>query len=63
MEFVNVNVGSMQVFVTISNVGMTINADLNPNKWLMKVYTIKDLFGIQEIANVNAINRVILVSI
>ena len=53
----------MQVFVTISNVGTKINANVNAKNGLIKVYVIKDLFGIQVIANVNVINHVILVSI
>ena len=31
----------MQVFITISNVGIMINADVNANKWLIKVYVNK----------------------
>ena len=53
----------MQVFVRINNVGMKINAGVNAKNLLIKVYAIKDLLGIQVIANVNVINRVILVSI
>ena len=63
MKFVNVNVDWMQVFVTINNVETKINASVNSKNWLIKVYAIKDLFGIKVIANVNVINRVILVSI
>ena len=32
----------MQVFITISNVGIMINADVNANKWLIKVYVNKE---------------------
>ena len=39
---------------------MKINADVNANNSLPKVYAIKYLFGIQIILNVNAINHVIL---
>ena len=52
----------MQVFVIISKDGMKINANLNAKNCLIKVYAIKDLFEILVIANVNAINHVILVS-
>ena len=52
----------MQVFVTVGNAGMKINANLNAKNWLIKVYAIKDLFGILVIASVNAINLVILVN-
>ena len=53
----------MQVFVTINNVRTKINADVNAKNRLIKVYDINNLFEIQVIANVNVINRVILVSI
>ena len=36
----------MQAFVIINNVGMMINAGVNAKNWLIKVYVIKDLFGI-----------------
>ena len=48
----------MQVFVTINNDGMMINASVSVNKWLMKVYIIKDIFRILVIVNVNVINHV-----
>ena len=63
MKRVNVNVYQIQVFLTINNVGTKLNADVNAKNRLIKVYAIKDLFGIQVIANVNVINHVILVSI
>ena len=50
MELVSVNVDQMPASVTINNFGMKINAGLNAKNWLMKVYVIKDLFGIQVIA-------------
>ena len=53
----------MQVFVTINNFGTKKNAGVNAHKWLINVYVITYLFVIQVIANVNVINRVILVSI
>ena len=53
----------MQALVIINNVGMMINADVNAKKYLIKVYVIRDLFGILVIVNVNAINHVILMSI
>ena len=46
-----------------NNVGTKINTDVNTKNWLIKVYAIKDLFGIQVIANVNVTNCVILVSV
>ena len=46
----------MQVFVIISKGGIMINAVVNAKNWLIKVCTIKDLFGIPVIVNVNAIN-------
>ena len=63
MKLINVNVDLMQVFVTISKVGMNINADVNTNNLLAKEYVIKDLFGIQLIVNINVINHVILENI
>ena len=63
MKRVNVNVDQMQVFVTIKNVGMKINVDVNVKNLLIKVYVIKNLFEILVVANVNVINVVILVSI
>ena len=53
----------MQMFVTISKGGIMIYADMNAKNWLTKVYAIKDLFGIQVIVNVNAINHVMLENI
>ena len=53
----------MQAFVIISKGVIMINAYVNAKNSLTKAYSIKDLFGIQVITNVNAINYVILVSI
>ena len=53
----------MQVFVTINNTGMKINAGVNVKNWLMKVYVTKDFFGILETVSVNVMNLVMLVSI
>ena len=39
------------------------NADVNAKNWLIKVYAIKDLFGILVIVSVNVVNPLILVSI
>ena len=63
MKRVNVNVDQMQVFVTISNVETKINADVNANNWLTKVYAMKDLFGILVIVSLNVLNYVMLVNI
>ena len=51
----------MQVFVIMKNVGIMINADLNVNNLLPKVYVIQDLFGM--LVNVNVINHVMSQSI
>ena len=40
-----------------------INAGVNAKNWLIKVYAIKDLSGIQVIANENAMNYVMLENI
>ena len=63
MKCVKVNVDSNIVFVIINNVGMMINADVNANNWLIKVYALEDLFGILVTVSANVINPVILVSI
>ena len=57
MKRVSVNKDQMQVFVTINNVGMMINAGANANNLL-----IKDLFGILVIVSVSVINRVMQVN-
>ena len=59
----NVYVDQMELFVIINNIGMKINVDVNVKNQLIKVYAIKDLFGILVIVDVNAINLVILVNI
>ena len=53
----------MELFEIINNAGLKINADVNVKNYLIKVYVIKDLFGIQVIVSVNVINRVILINI
>ena len=53
----------MQVFVIIHKGGLKINADMNAKNRLTKVYATKDIFGIQVISNVNAINQVMLENI
>ena len=50
-------------FVIINNAGIKINVGVNVKNWLIKVYVIKDLFGILVIASANVINLVILVNI
>ena len=42
----------------INNIGIMINADVNLNNWLIKVYMMMDLFGILVYMNVNVINHV-----
>ena len=63
MKNVNINADQIQAFVIINNVGMMINAGENAKNLLRKVYAIRDLFGIQVIVSVNAINHVMLVNI
>ena len=53
----------MQVFVIIRKGGLKINADVNAKNRLAKVYATKDIFGIQVISNLNAINQVMLENI
>ena len=53
----------MQMFVTMSDAGMKINAGVNVKNGLIKVYRTKDSFGILVIGNVNVVNLVILVNI
>ena len=53
----------MQVFVIINDAGMMINAGVNAENELIKVYLTKDLFGILVIVSVNVMNHVILVNI
>ena len=40
-----------------------INADVNAKNWLTKQYSIRDLFGIEVIANANLINHAMLENI
>ena len=63
MKNVNINADQIQAFVIINNVGMMINAGENAKNLLRKVYAIRDLFGIQVIVSVNAINHVMLENI
>ena len=49
--------------VIIKNVGMIINAGVNAKNWLIKVYAIKNLFGILVTVSANVISLVTLVSI
>ena len=63
MKRVSVNVDLTVVFVIINNVGMMINEGVNAKNYLIKMYAIKDLFGILVTVSVNGINPVILVSI
>ena len=61
MKQVSVNVDLTVVFVIIINVRMMINGGVNGKNWLIKVYAIKDLFGMLVIVIVNVIHPVILV--
>ena len=47
----------------INKVEIMINANVNVEHWLTKVYVINDLFGILAILNVNVINHVMLQNI
>ena len=53
----------MQAFLILKNAGMMINAGVNANNQLIKVYVTKYLFGIRVIVSVNVINPMILLSI
>ena len=57
------NVDQIQVFVTISNVGIKINVDANVKNLLIMEDVIKHLFGILVIVNVILINYVMFESI
>ena len=48
----------MQVLLTINNVEMMINAGVNVKNWLIKMYLIRDIFGILVIVSVNVIKNV-----
>ena len=52
--------GRLYVSLIINKGGIKTNADVNAKNWLIRVVVIKDLFGIQEIVNVNVINQVML---
>ena len=53
MKSVSANVDQMQAFVIINNVRMMINAGANAQNQLIKMYVIKDLFGILVIVSVS----------
>ena len=53
MKSVSANVDQMQAFVIINNVRMMINAGANTQNQLIKMYVIKDLFGILVIVSVS----------
>ena len=52
MRLVDANVDKMQVFATIKNVGIVINAGVNVMNCLLKVGVRIDLFGILVYVNV-----------
>ena len=60
MKCVGVNIDLTVMFAIINNVGMMIDAGVNANNYFIKVYVIKDLFGIVVIVSPNVINHVIL---
>ena len=60
MERVSVNADQMQVFVTINNIGMMVNAGVNVKNRLVNVYVIRNIFGILVTVSVNVINHVML---
>ena len=53
MKRLSVNIDQMQAFVIINNVRMMINAGANAQNQLIKMYVIKDLFGILVIVSVS----------
>ena len=63
MKRTSVNVDLTVVFVIINNTEMSINVGVNAENWLIKVYAIKDLFGILVIVSANVIKPVMLMSI
>ena len=50
----------MQVFVTINNIGMMVNAGVNVKNRLINVYVIRNIFGILVTVSMNVINHVML---
>ena len=60
MKPVSANVNYMAAFLIINNFAMKINVGVNAKNQLIKVYVIKDQFGIQVIANANVIDHVML---
>ena len=63
MKHVTAYVDWIKLYVPINKDGMKKNVDVNVKNLLIKKFVIKDLFFIQVIVNVNAINLVILVDI
>ena len=63
MKYVRANVDETAVLAIINNAGMMINAHVNANNYLIKVYVKKDLLGILVIVSVNVINHVMSISI
>ena len=61
MKRVSVNVGYMQAFVIINNIGMMINGGVNAKNQLIKVYTIKDIILV--LVSGNVINHVMFMNI
>ena len=53
----------MQDFAIINNVGMMINDGAKVKKSLIKVYVIRNIFGILVIVSVNVINHAMLENI
>ena len=63
MKLVSAYVDQIKLFVIVNKDGMKINVDVNAKNKLIKVYVIKDMFGIQVIMSVNVINHEILLNI
>ena len=61
MKRVSVNVGYMQAFVIINNIGMMINGGVNAKNQLIKVYTVKDIILV--LVSGNVINHVMFMNI
>ena len=63
IKLVSEYVDQIKLFITANKDGIKINVDVNVSNELIKVYAIKDLFGILIIVSVNVINLVILKNI
>ena len=60
LKLIYTDADQMQVFVTINNIRVMINADVNVKYCLIKEDVMKDLFAILVIVSENVINHVVL---